>query len=110
MSLPLGGKFDICGLWRRSHADHRMGRNVDIQSRNMVGDRYLDANLNGIYDPDLINNPNEALLYNANNNGFYDGETLEIFRSICEENGSTWVLLENPRNNNGYSEHWHLEF
>jgi len=96
MSLPLGGKFDICGLWRRSHADHRMGRNVDIQSRNMVGDRYLDANLNGIYDPDLINNPNEALLYNANNNGFYDGETLEIFRSICEDNSSIWVLLENP--------------
>ena len=76
----------------------------------MEGDRFLDVNNNGIYDHDLVTNPNEVLLYDGNNNGLYDGETLEIFRGICEDNGASHVLLENPGNHNGYAEHWHLTF
>lgn len=118
MSLPFGGKFDINphpyrNYWRGSHVDHREGTNVDIRSRDMEGDRYYDSHedgIQGVYDPDPINNPTERLLVDHNDNGKYDGETLEIFRDICEDNEASWVLLENPWNHNGYPEHWHLTF
>lgn len=108
MSLPNGGKFDIEGEWRGSHATHREGKNVDIRSRDIEGDRYIDANRNGIFDPE--NNQNERLVLDNNSNGVYDGEGIEVFREICESNNAHRILLENPNSYNGYAEHWHLEF
>ena len=35
MSLENGGKFDIGGQWRGSHAQHRIGKNVDISGKGL---------------------------------------------------------------------------
>ncbi|MEJ2637547.1 MAG: hypothetical protein P8184_19950 [Calditrichia bacterium] len=110
MSLPYGGKFDVLGQWAGSHVNHRTGRNVDVRSWAMQGDRYLDANSNGVYDPNPTDNPGERLLIDENANGIYEGGMAEDFRDICENNGATGVLLENPANHNGSTEHWHISF
>lgn len=103
ISLPYGGKFDVSTdmVWNFSHQTHREGRNVDIRSRNMHEDEFLDDNRNGAYDP------NERLLRDWNGNGQYDRGAINVFRIICEDNEATKILLENPGGNN---EHWHLQF
>lgn len=107
MSLPLGGKFDIGGEWFGSHETHRNGRNVDIQSRLMEGDRFFDADSNDEYDTDK----GDILLSDINGNGFYDGDTMEIFKKIVKRINVLRVRLEYPFKYTGLgTEHWHLTF
>jgi hypothetical protein len=107
MSLPLGGKFDIGGEWIGSHETHRNGRNVDIQSRLMEGDRFNDVNRDDEYNADS----GDILLSDINGNGLYDGETMEIFREIAISFNVSSIRLEYPFKYAGSQrEHWHLTY
>ena len=100
ISLPMGGRFDINGLWvgNRKHQYHRFGRDVDVRSGTIpVGDDFEDANANGQYDA------GEPLTSDANRNGRFDSNRRE-FVEICLEEGALEVLLESD------PEHFHVYF
>ncbi len=109
MSLPYGGKFgvDTNHPWAGSHQYHREGRHVDIRSHNMSGDYYIDANRNGVYDPNPQTNPDEELIGDEDGDGQYDPGQKQVFADFCIRFGAIHILLEYPMQNR---EHWHLTF
>ena len=102
MSLPYGGGFDINGLWNyaKGHDTHRLGECVDIQSKEMKGERWIDKKpYNGWYDEGEV-------FFDDNKNGICDSYHIKIFRIMVQQNKITNVILEFP--NEEGKEHWHL--
>lgn len=99
MSLPYGGIFDFEGNWGPPHNFHRIGTNVDIRSKEMIGDRFKDSNVNGEYDL------GEPIIDDLNGNGIWEGGELIIFKQKAEKffkvvNYETIPITKNA--------HWHL--
>jgi hypothetical protein len=91
LSLKFGGQFDIKGLWNGSHAEHRIGKNSDIQTA-------YESRL-GIWIRD-----EEGNLY-VDENGVVKGN--RDFNEICRKRGIGHPL-HHPDGESSY--HYHLEF
>jgi hypothetical protein len=106
MSLPLGGRFDINGRWvgNTRHEFHRRGLDVDIRSSSstMPGDRYVDVNRSGAFDPGI-----DRLAVDHNGNRRYDNVVHPRFQTICLRDGAQRVRLEFPGQ---AEEHFHVYF
>jgi hypothetical protein len=99
MSLFWGGVFDIAGTWKRSHYFHRVGTNVDIQSKFMVGERFYDTNKNGEYDV------GEPITAYSNGDNTWDSKELKKFIVRAKEYFKIVNFEVEPVT---IYEHWHL--
>ena len=108
ISLPLGGRFDISGLWvgNSNHEFHRHGKDVDIRSSTIPADDIFDpeddANGNGRHDV------GETLRFDANSNGRYDRNRSE-FEEICVSKARAYDVDLEYEGVSG-REHYHIYF
>ena len=98
-SLQYGGRYEINGDWRHSsHWYHRRGHDVDLRSKNILDEPFVDLNKNDEYD---AGEP----FTDRNGNGKRDlnrTRLREILRDLVPR-----VELEDQSGNN---EHFHLYF
>jgi hypothetical protein len=98
-SLQYGGRYEINGDWtHRSHFYHRIGLDVDLRSKNILDEPYIDSNKNGRYD---FGEP----FIDRNGNGKRDLNRTRL-RDILK-GFVPHFELEDPAGNN---EHFHLYF
>ncbi len=90
ISLACGGLFDVSGMWRSPHQDHRIGRDVDLRTE-------LPGLRQGIpvrIPRNAVNWQTTVLIENAD------------FEDICDERGARARI----HRRNTEEEHYHISF
>jgi hypothetical protein len=98
-SLQHGGRYEIHGNWtHKSHFYHRIGLDVDLRSKDILDEPYIDTNKNGAYD---LGEP----FTDRNGNGKRD-----LNRTKLEEILTKRVPDYKLEDSGGRNEHYHLYF
>ncbi|MGH2569299.1 MAG: hypothetical protein ACRDGA_13255, partial [Bacteroidota bacterium] len=104
-SLQHGGRYEINGDWTHgSHKYHRIGLDVDLRSRDILDEPYIDLNQNDEYD---LGEP----FTDRNGNGKRDAARTELKEILSKEGGVPRWQLEPEIIKAGkiiQGEHFHL--